>query len=498
MSSIVKNILDKRHMNIEMLLPLRQDQLPFPELYQLVEDLKYTYLMQPQTVTGILYDVDVDGLMAGSLLFDFLKRVRGHTFQLHTFMNTGKKHGITQEVVDWVMEKRIDYLFVVDAGSGDAEQYTLLASRGVKVVILDHHPYTPPSTLPKGVWLVNPVHNKDLPLLSGAGVTYRFVEEVAKHLRLAVQMYEPLVGISVISDICSMADRENRYYVSKLYKSYADIPLLKVLADEFYTGSFITLFGYKIIPFLNALIRIGQETTAIDVVNNMFNLGKSKRAVYMQKAAIEQQKVLQDKIMQVSKLIEKPNVVILLRDTNPELSTLNGLVANKLREAYKKEALVLYVDAETLQYTGSYRGHRGSINDFFALGIEAHGHSLACGVKMTKEQLKAYANTFTPSELTSKRIADMDVQAGELTAADFMAIAQFNEMTGKDVEPIVLNLQGGFRSIKRHIQETNREILLTEKETIVQFKNNQFSDDYITFTVNLSKFAHEGYQLIRV
>lgn len=500
MSELVQKILAKRGIGIDQLTPYKKPMLNFPEMNKLIQDLKFTYFIQPQVITGILYDVDVDGLMAGSTLYDFLKRVRGHTFHLHTYINKQKRHGITEEVVQWVFENRIEYLFVVDAGSGDFEEYTRLAAAGVKVVILDHHPYEPQEKLPENVWIVNPITNPELPLLSGAGVVYRFIEGVARDLRnINVTMYEPLVGVSVLSDICSMTDNENRHYVKTLYERYDTIPLLKVLADKFYTGSFAGLFSYKIIPFLNAMIRIGQEQMAVEVVNNMFNLGKSKRTIYMQQSAVEIQKKMQDEIMEISKTIEKPNVVILLRAERPELSTLNGLVANKLREAYKKEALVLYVNPETREYKGSYRGYYGTIDDLRAHGIEAQGHPQACGVKMDQDALRSYANGYAPVEsAATKRIADIDVEMDKLTSTDLYEIAKFNEMTGKDLEQIVLNLSGGYRSIQEQIQEQNRRILKASDNIIIQFLNKDYSENYITFTPVLSKYQREGYQLIRV
>ncbi|MFV1457738.1 hypothetical protein, partial [Bacillus mycoides] len=113
-------------------------------------------------------------------------------------------------------------MFVVDAGSGDTKALNFLAEKwGVKVVVLDHHPYKRKTPLVKdGVWVINPIDHEHLPHLSGCGVVYRFIEQLGKQFKVMTEMYEKYVGITVLSDICDMRDAENRYYVRRAYAEY--------------------------------------------------------------------------------------------------------------------------------------------------------------------------------------------------------------------------------------------------------------------------------------
>src|SRR5699024_9007938 len=114
-----------------------------------------------------------------------------------------------------------DWLFVVDAGSGDSEYINKLTESGIKVVVLDHHPYEKNKEINnKMSWILNVVDKPNLPKLSGCGVVYRFVEKLGKLFEDLTGQYEKYVGITVLSDMCDMSEPENRYYVKRSYEEY--------------------------------------------------------------------------------------------------------------------------------------------------------------------------------------------------------------------------------------------------------------------------------------
>ena len=167
-------------------------------------------------------------------------------------MNTQKKHGLNQGVIDWVRETGIEFLFVVDAGSNDIEYHKMLSDMGVYVVVLDHHECNRIESV-NNVFIVNCVLDSSLPKLSGAGVCYRFVEGLDREFGgSGVSQYEAWVGLTVLSDQCSLLDKENRYYLDCLYANYNNIDLFRAFSfwgsnfifDYFYFG----VITYDILP----------------------------------------------------------------------------------------------------------------------------------------------------------------------------------------------------------------------------------------------------------
>ena len=118
---------------------------------------------------GILFDVDTDGVSAGTIMTRYL---RNYTDNISTFINEGKSHGlIGQDVARFY---NVDILIIVDSLDKDTSQYEKLVEAGVKVIVLDHHTVDPEIPYDKYVTLVSSQRNYSNPHLSGAGVVWKF------------------------------------------------------------------------------------------------------------------------------------------------------------------------------------------------------------------------------------------------------------------------------------------------------------------------------------
>lgn len=494
--NVLQKVLTKRGIVESDLIPYKAPKLDFPMLQLTVQDLFGLFFTNPSAVTGILYDVDVDGLFSGAMLKDFFLRLRRNAPL--TTMNKQKQHGITKEVIEWVKENHIEWLFVVDAGSGDHEAHAELSAMGVHVVVLDHHPYAEPPTALPNVWIVNPINSPHLPKLSGGGVVYRFIEQVAELLAMDVQDYETLVGVTVLSDMCSMTDAENRYYVTQLYANYPKNLLFKTIheAGHFY-GSKQSLFTFKIIPFLNALIRIGQEETAMELANNMHRHATMRRVPNMLSSVKTVQEDFKSQVRNASALKIKPHAVALLRkaeDSMAHLTTVNGLLGNELTSEHKKDALVLAFHPSRGVWKGSFRGVNATYDDLRAYGFTAMGHPQACGVEVTQENLKRFLNEYVPT-VQKKRIADIDVESGQLSSSELLEIATFNELTGTNLQPIRFNMLRGMHNVEETVTQGKREILMTAHEQIIDFGSTEST--VLVIQPSLSNYEEAGYQLLR-
>lgn len=435
--SIIDKILTKRGVTKEQLQPKNPD-IHFKELDDLVKYVIPHYFLQHEAhKTLISYDVDVDGLMSGKILEDLLKRYGVQ--KIDRIMNKMKQHGITKEVVQKCIEEGYTWLFVVDAGSNDYEAMQQLSKAGVTVVVLDHHKYEE-KPLPPNVFIVNISKYPDIPQLSGCGVVYQFIKQIGKAFKMNVQMYEKYVGISTISDMMDMSVPENRYYVEQLYSERKTEDNYFFRQFKFY-GSNRSFFAWVVIPYLNALIRIGNEKQAMYIVNHMHDRAEMNRIGknYM-RVKIRQQELISE-IREASKENITEHTVIYLRTTKAEGRTINGLLANQLMKQHKRSALVLYYNVDKKKWEGSFRGLQYTNELLRANGFTCMGHDKACGIEVSHADLKKFAKTKLENVKYTGVDVDLRVKSGELTREEWEAIASFNEMTGEGLPPIAIELQ---------------------------------------------------------
>lgn len=446
---VLEKIMAKRGLTAESLVPYKSKQLNFPELISTSKKVLMELLLLDNDHTiGVLYDTDVDGLYSGYVIQDYLERMGK---KVYNYINKNKAHGLNSDSVSWVLSTGITYLFVVDAGSGDAYYIKKLAKQGVTVIVLDHHQYD--KWLHKYpqysdlVHIVNVTDYPELPKLSGCGVVYRFVEELSRQTGINVKVYEKYVGITVISDVCDISCKENRYYVTELYDYYTRYGSKDPFFRNFpYYGSNRTVFGWSIIPYLNAKIRIGEEQEAVSIVNNMSNTREMVKVKDDIRRVKDTQKYLVDKLYDVGKEIVTPHTVLHLRVGYPELGRLSGMVANKMLSENNKNSMVLYKNEQTKAWEGSFRGKSYGLSDIVTAGYWAKGHELACGVRFTGNQLQQFISNFedTKKDLLDKEPYDITLPITKLTHKDLLEIARFNEvaMEGTPIEPINIKITG--------------------------------------------------------
>ena len=438
LTTSLEEILETRGYKKEQLLAEKNPTLKWENLTKGIELLK-DYLLE-HTRYGVLYDVDVDGTCAGYITEDYL-RSRG--LLVKRYMNTRKLHGLNQMVLDWVEEEQLDVLFVVDAGTNDIKWHRLLSDAGVKVIILDHHEQKEKEVIPN-VHLINCSVDEggNLPKLSGAGVCYRFFEAFDKEIRGGgIRKYEHWVGLTVLSDQCSMLDKENRYYVETLYKSIPEVDLYK--AFKFY-GSRRNLFVYGVIPYLNACIRLNETEIAME---SLWIHGETHVRNYVEtnrKTLLEKQSNLLEDLKAAANIQKGKHVqLVFLRDDHIKYSGLTGLLGNRMMYEDDLPTIVLYKDMESNLYRGSLRGQENIMSNeiLTGLGWTVKGHSLAAGIELSipdAPPLFAKALEYEPERIQTKlkydvRMKDTDIL---MNMPILEEMARFNEYASGDIETL--------------------------------------------------------------
>lgn len=456
------------------------------------------WLNAENLTVGVLYDVDVDGLFSGYFIENYCARLGKRVCRK---MNDGKVHGLEDTydfILDWINLKGIGLLFVPDAGTNDRVSLSKLSQLGIKVVVIDHHDIEGEIYEDENIKVLNTNEDINLPKLSGAGVTYRFIEELNKQndKGLDISMYENLVGITVLSDVCDMSDNENRYYVKKLYDNYNRYEFFKYFD---YYGSDASLMSFKVIPFLNALIRLNETEASMDIVNNLNDNRVIKRLVDNKIYVIkERQKNLVNKVLGSGKILENDYCVIHLRNDSVG-KEVNGLLANQLLGEYNKSALVVVYNKETDTVKGSFRGLNFDNTVLKRFGVDCRGHLQACGVSCDKDTFSSMCKNFivNDDELIDASLTTYDIEMLERDIDDglFTKIAVFNEFSGNNVSPIRIKIKEPNIFITDVQQYLNYKNIIIGNHLIKDFTDRDVDSLIISPTFDKIK---SKYSLIRV
>lgn len=430
------DVLEKRGISREQLKSERVRKLKWDVLDRVVA--KTVEKLMEVTRVGVVYDVDVDGLVSGKIVEEYIKK-KG--LMVYRFMNKRKKHGITDDVIEWVKREHIELLYVVDAGTNDIENQRKLSEMGVTVIVLDHHEQWEKEEI-ENVFIVNCSVEKGIPKLSGAGVCYRYIEELDRTLGgVGVSQYETWVGLTVLSDHCSMLEPENRYYVERLYENYDKIELFQAFT---YWGSKRNLFLFGVVPFLNACIRTNHGEWAMEVIM-MKDVRKIKKFIEEKRAWVldEQKRVLEEMKNNCKVRVGEEVVLVRIGDEHVEYSGLTGLLANQISGDVRKSVIVLY--KEDGLFKGSFRGYGSITNKVLEeCGWKVMGHAQAAGVEVSVEAAREVMNK-TLMLKSGEKISYYDFELEDRDVvrnlSNLMEMARFNEMTGGDLDTIKFKLR---------------------------------------------------------
>ena len=168
-------------------------------------------------------DYDCDGVTATSILVRYF---RSHSVNVQYIVPHRSEHGygLTEKIMDKVIEKRPDLVITVDCGVTNVDTVQELKHRGIKVIVTDHHNVK--DELPPADCVIcakRPDNTYPFIDLCGAGVALKLVEALGKDGRYKVtgniwRQSVELAGLATIADLVSVTN-ENRTIIKRAFKS---------------------------------------------------------------------------------------------------------------------------------------------------------------------------------------------------------------------------------------------------------------------------------------
>ena len=350
-------------------------------------------------------DFDVDGQTSTALLVQTLQAL-GANVTYYIPIRGKEGHGIHIDSLKPIIDNGAKLIITCDTGITAYEAIEYANSRGVAVVVTDHHELG--ETLPNARAIVNPKllpEDHILTNLAGVGVAYKLAEALLHsqgskiEQRISANTLLDLVALGLVADV-ALLKGETRSLVQRgiqILRNTGRIGL-RVIAElsgtslESLTEETI---GFSFAPRLNALGRLGDANPAVELL-----LSHDPARVRVLAAQIEglnaQRRLLTNQVYEAAEaqLRDHPDLL-----SEPALILTNqnwpggvvGIVANKLVERYHKPAILLTQSTDGI-LRGSARSVEGlHITEAIAtqkdILLGFGGHPMAAGLALEAQKL---------------------------------------------------------------------------------------------------------------
>ncbi len=439
---IIQTILESRGIkdSEHFLNPTEEDMLPLDALYRIDEAAQIVIdgLTSGKTFC-ILADNDQDGCGATAIIVRYLKSLG---IKPQWISNKGKIHGCNKDIVTKIKTMMPDIFIIVDSLDGTIDYYKEISELGIKIIILDHHDINPKieSEYDKYAVLVSSNRRYANSELSGAGVCLKFALYMDSLLGMveAENLYD-LGCCGILADVMDVGEEhmENRYIIKRGLDNPVN-PFIKKVIGSYQFDSQTVLFS--IAPLINSAMRFNQSESAIEAMLADDNKEVLKHLKVLkgckERQAEEMAKLLPDLIEQAENQKDNKLLFCVVETDNG----ISGLLATKLCDMYKKQAIV--VKETNTGYVGSLRGmgvDLRAICESTECG-EFKGHPQAAGVSIPyykyDEFREKIEDLLSNIEIKQEIEVDIELEIGDISKDLVEKIKAMCRISGNGFKPI--------------------------------------------------------------
>jgi single-stranded-DNA-specific exonuclease len=433
------------------------DPFLFKDMERAVE-LIISHLKQKQPIV-VYGDYDADGVTSSVILLETLRLLNG-TAEVYLPDRVSEGYGLNKMAINQIHQAGFKLIITVDNGIRNQAEVAYAQSKGIDVIITDHH------VLPEDLKdlpncpIINPAdkrNNYPCPFLAGVGVAFKLISALLLKSNLSdaqkkmiAEKSLDLVAVGTIADMVSLLS-ENRLLVKKgleiLNKGKRPglqelIRAAKISNDKKLEAWNV---GWQLAPRLNAASRLSHANTAFGLLTAENISEAQELAEELNQRNTSRQQITKEITEQVEKQIDPKNLPAIIIGVAGENEVWNegviGLVAGRIAEKYYRPTLIITRLVEEAEFDintkklipkkVAFKGSGRSIVDLNLIAaIEqcaSHldkygGHPMACGFSVkSEEQLNAFKNqlnTIVTEALRGKKlIPKLEIEA-EVKAED--------------------------------------------------------------------------------
>ncbi len=484
--------------------------IPSPDKFKDMDiaTIRIVKAIQNNETINLVGDYDADGITSTAIMVEFF---RAMGVELNYIIPNRFDHGygLSPKILEMIDEGLI---ITVDNGISAFEAADICQSRGLDLIITDHH--TVSSKLPNAYAIVNPKQENCLfPFdeICGAQVAWYLCASVKKALNLdynLIQLFDVL-AIGIVADIMPMVslnqtmvkaglkalEISNRPCVVALIERYG----LKQITEED--------IGFKIAPLINCAGRMSDPSIALEFLLSPTTYEAQSQLDYLVELN-EQRKADQLKIFTESKQqVNKDDKVIVVSSPNWNEGIV-GIVASKLCEQYKKPAIVFSIKDEVAKASSrstSDTNLYNLIDSCSDLVIGFGGHKQAAGLSLYTKDLIEFKKLINTNILKMPKEED-DTSADAIGSycidnigeevynliESYRPFGQTNPypiFLFKDLKVIDLKKMGKNKEFTKLVVSNDRSVI--EVIIFVEF-NDVKVGDRLDFTATISKNEFRG------
>jgi len=378
-------------------LPTPAIELPnlSPALYRIERAI---LTREPICVWG---DFDVDGQTSTTILVEALQ-ILGGEVTYHIPVRATEGHGINLAHLEILINNGTKLIVSCDTGINAQDAISYAHSRGVDVIITDHHDL--PEVLPQAIAVIDPKMLPDrhpLATLSGAGVAFKLIEELfsRKGCSNYSNRFLDLVALGLVADVAQLTG-DTRYLVQKGLETLRNtkrygLKVMMELSGLNPANLSEEHIGFILGPRLNALGRLGDANPAVEFLSTS-DYSRARLLAAQFENYNAQRQFLSNQVMEASEaqLRTNPNIhenpIIILNNPSWPPSVV-GIVASRLVGRYNKPVILFSTPAGE-PARGSARSV-GGLNITTAIAaqkdllINFGGHPMAAGLELDKDNL---------------------------------------------------------------------------------------------------------------
>lgn len=392
----------------------------------------------------IIGDYDIDGICSITILYEGLLAAGACvSYSVPNRITDG--YGINENLIDEAIENGADTIITCDNGIAALEQIAYAKSKGLTVIVTDHHdiPFEyvgdkKEYKLPEADCIVNPKQpdcSYPFDKICGAGVAFKLIKLLHETLKLnpmLLEDYAELMAIATVGDVVDLVD-ENRIIVKYGLKhlSVTSNIGLRALIDACEIDiNNVNAFhiGFIIGPCLNATGRLDSAIRAIELLlsksrEEADKIAMELRALNDERKAITEEfaSVAIDLVSQSSLKDDKVLVVYL-----PEChESVAGIIAGRVREKFYKPTIVI-TNGEN-QAKGSGRSIEGydmfeEISKCKHLLNKFGGHPMAAGLSLDIDKIDEFRELLNKNQTMSEDVLTPTVWIDVPMTVDYLNV----------------------------------------------------------------------------
>ena len=356
---------------------------------------------------AVFGDYDCDGITSAAIMTEVLRALGGRAVPLIASRFDGG-YGVSAAAAGRIIATGARVLVTCDCGSSDHVTLRQLASRGLDVVVIDHH-LVPDEPLP-AIGFLNP-HRHDCGFaykgLASCGLALSVAAALRRELGvdLDLRYWLDLVAVGTVADVAPL-DGDNRALVRAGLDAIAKarrpgmlalLEMAKISRDTPLTGRDI---AFRIAPHINAPGRLGSADVALDLLlardlDTARGLAATLEQISDRRRALSEE-MFADACAEIEREgFEREAAIVIGREGwNPGIV---GIVAGRLVDRFAKPVIVIGFSGE--EGRGSVRGPVGArLHDALSQSQSVlsrfGGHQQAAGLEVTRDQLGSLRDLF--------------------------------------------------------------------------------------------------------